>query len=412
MKHGVNSHTLESVDLLNSPAEIKDSIRSLYQLALEAEQLLIGNEQLAKELQRLSENYQRLEQLAQAGTWRIGQDNRIAFVNKRMAEMLGYSPDQMLGKNLLGFMAAETRKKVIDDLDCGKQGITRQGEFCFKHKNGSDVYTLMEIDPVFEDNSEHTASYGLVLDITERKKAEQALQEVDNLRRSERLKTELVSNISHELRAPLASIKGFTTALLQHGIKWNKKTQHDFIQTIDQETDRLTRLVSDLLDMSRLEAGVLSLEKDDYQISEILDSVSKMLTNLTEHHQLQVVLPSGLPSVFVDQMRIGQILINLVENAVKYSKKGSQITIEAQPADDKIIVSVADRGKGIPCELLDRVFDRFYQVESAVPGQRNGTGLGLFICRGIIEAHSGEIGVKSKVGKGSKFSFSLPVSKS
>jgi len=111
-------------------------------------------------------------------------------------------------------------------------------------------------------------------------------------------------------------------------------------------------------------------------------------------------------------MRIGQILINLVENAVKYSKKGSQITIEAQPADDKIIVSVADRGKGIPCELLDRVFDRFYQVESAVPGQRNGTGLGLSICRGIIEAHSGEIWVKSKVGKGSKFSFSLPVSKS
>ena len=113
MKHGVNSHTLESVDLLNSPAEIKDSIRSLYQVALEAEQLLIGNEQLAKELQRLSENYQRLEQLAQAGTWRTGQDNRIAFVNKRMAEMLGYSPDQMLGKNLLdSWLLRQGRKSL------------------------------------------------------------------------------------------------------------------------------------------------------------------------------------------------------------------------------------------------------------------------------------------------------------
>ena len=155
----------------------------------------------------------------------------------------------------------------------------------------------------------------------------------------------------------------------------------------------------------------MKLEKDNYQISEILDSVSSRLASLTEHHQLQVLIPSGLPSVFVDQMRIGQVLTNLVENATKYSSEGSPITIEAQLTGDQINVSVTDRGQGIAPELLGRVFDRFYQAESIVTGRKSGTGLGLSICRGILEAHGGKIWVESEVGKGSKFSFSLPVGK-
>ncbi|MBA7705758.1 Adaptive-response sensory-kinase SasA [subsurface metagenome] len=411
MKYGINSYTVKSVGLLNNLSEILECAPGYHQVVdIEAKHIALENEQLTKDLQRLSEDYQRLKQLAQVGIWRTDTDNRIVFVNQRMAEMLGFSSDHMLGKHLFEFMAEATKKEAINNLECYKQNITGQCEFCFKHKDGSDVHTLMEIVPICEDSGEHVGSHGLVLDITERKKAERALQEVENLRKSERLKIELVSNISHELRAPLASIKGFTTALLQLGIKWNKKTRHDFLQTIDQETDRLTRLLSDLLDMSRLEAETLSLEKDDYQISEILDSVSGTLTRLAEYHQLQVVVSSGLPSVLVDQMRIGQVLTNLVENAAKYSEEGSQIIIETQLAGDKITVSVTDRGEGIPHELLDKVFERFYQVENAISGRKNGTGLGLSICRGIIEAHGGKIWVESEVGNGSKFSFGLPVS--
>jgi len=161
--------------------------------------------------------------------------------------------------------------------------------------------------------------------------------------------------------------------------------------------------------MSRIEAGGLKLDRRNYQISGVLDSISDTLATLTERHRLGVKVPSGLPLVFVDEMRIGQVLTNLVENATKYSREGSEITIEAKLAGEEIIVSVADRGEGIAPELLGRVFDRFYQAESIVAGKKSGTGLGLSICRGIIEAHGGRIWAESQPGEGSRFSFSLPV---
>jgi len=223
--------------------------------------------------------------------------------------------------------------------------------------------------------------------------------------------TILLSNVSHELRAPLASIKGFTTALLQPDVRWDKETQRDFLQTIDQESDRLNRLIGDLLDMSRLEAGALKLEKGNYHISEILDSVGRRLAKLTENHELRMIAPKELPPVFVDEMRIGQVLTNLVENSTKYSKAGGLITIETQLNGDRIIFSVTDQGEGIPSELLPRLFDRFYQVKSVARGRKSGMGLGLSICRGIIAAHGGQIWAESWAGKGSRFSFSLPVNK-
>jgi len=162
--------------------------------------------------------------------------------------------------------------------------------------------------------------------------------------------------------------------------------------------------------MSRLEAEALNLEKGNYQISEILDSINDSLLSLTEHHQLEFVIPKNIPQVFVDEMRIGQVLTNLVENATKFSQKDSPITIDAELTDEWVVLSVTDKGEGIPPELLDRVFDRFYQTESVATGRKTGTGLGLSICRGIIEAHGGRIWAESVVGEGSRFSFSLPIS--
>ena len=276
-------------------------------------------------------------------------------------------------------------------------------------KDGEVRYLIASRKPVVWNGEIHYQT--LYQDITERKQAEEKAREVETLKEIDRLRSGLLANVSHELRTPLTSIKGFATTLLRSDVKWSEEEQRDFLQSIDHETDRLIRLISDLLDMSRIEAEGLKLEKHNYQISEILDSAGSRLASLTERHQLQVIVPSGLPSVFVDQMRIGQVLTNLVENATKYSKEGSLITIEAQLAGDQINVSVTDRGKGIPAKLLDRVFDRFYQAESIVTGRESGTGLGLSICRGIIEAHGGRIWVESKLGKGSKFSFSLPVGK-
>ena len=336
-------------------------------------------------------------------------DFRLTRMNKAFAAIFKMKPKELIGKTCYEIVHG-TNEPVLNcpHKETIKTKKPAMAEFFEPH-----LGTHLEVitSPIFNEKGEVRASVHVTRDITERKWAEKKAREVEALKELDRLRSGLLANVSHELRTPLTSIKGFATTLLRSDVSWSEEEQRDFLQSIDQETERLIRLISDLLDMSRIEAGGLKLEKRNYQISEILDSVSTRLASLAEHHQLQVIVPSRLPSVFVDQMRIGQVLTNLVENATKYSGEGSEITIEAHLTGDQINVSVADQGQGIASELLDRVFDRFYQAESIVTGLKSGTGLGLSICRGIIESHSGKIWVESKLGEGSKFSFSLPVGK-
>jgi len=239
--------------------------------------------------------------------------------------------------------------------------------------------------------------------------AETQARETEKLRAIDRLRSELLANVSHELRTPLSAIKGFTTTMLRKDVKWSAKQREDFLQTIDQETDRLTRLISDILDMSRLDAGAMKLKQGKYLVSEIVSSVKGRLEVLTAHHQLVIDVPEKLPAIFVDEMRIGQVISNLVENAVKFSLANSAITIGARLEKENIVISVTDHGEGMSKEVMEKLFNRFYQADNVVTGHRSGTGLGLAICRGIIENHGGKIWVESKVQEGSKFSFSLPI---
>jgi len=249
-------------------------------------------------------------------------------------------------------------------------------------------------------------------DITERKQLEEEIIEarvkIETLHQSEQLKTDLLSMVSHEFRTPLSIIKGYTSTLLRISKNWEDKQRLDFLMDIDQETDYLTRLVGNLLDMSRLETGAMILEKDWYQISEIVEWAEKSLNMVTRDHKLCIQIPSDLPDIFIDRIRIGQVLINLCENAARYSDPGSQVIVDAFRSDGSIIISVIDKGEGISPEHLERVFERFYRINSK-SHFNSGIGLGLPICRGIVEAHGGEIRVESKIGQGSRFSISLPV---
>ena len=174
------------------------------------------------------------------------------------------------------------------------------------------------------------------------------------------------------------------------------------------DADKLGRLVEDLLMMSRLESGALEVKREQRNLAEVVESVRDRLDSLAAKRQLRIDIPRNLPSVVVDDDRIGEILTNLVENAVKYSEEGARITVGASPNSKDVIVSVTDEGIGIPAELHQKVFGRFYQVEATRTRNRKGTGLGLSICRGIIEAHGGKIWVESEPGEGAKFNFSLP----
>ena len=248
-------------------------------------------------------------------------------------------------------------------------------------------------------------------DITEQKKLEeeitQAKVRIETLNESELLKTELLSMVCHELRTPLSVIKGNITALLGRE-KWSEVERRDFLSDINQETDYLTRLVAKLLDMSRLEAGGMQMEKDWYDVSEIVEWADATLKTIVKRHSVEVSIPDDLPPVYVDRVRIGQVLVDLCENAARYSDEGSIITIEAELSDDSIVMSVTDTGTGIDLEDIEYVFDRFYRTRSRNSPEL-GIGLGLSICRGIVETHGGKIWVQSQVREGSKFSFELPL---
>ncbi len=232
-----------------------------------------------------------------------------------------------------------------------------------------------------------------------------ALEELD------RLRTELLASVSHELRTPLTAIKGLAETLVQPDIEWDKETEYDFLHTINRESDVLTRIVEDLMQMSQIEAGVMQIVKRRSSIDEVVSQLESKLAKITEDHQYEENIPDGLWDINVDEMRIGQVITNLVSNAVSYSKKGTKITLSAEALDSQIVVSVRDEGIGIPSKHISKVFDRFYRLESGVARRRGGTGLGLSICKGIVERHDGMIWVESKARRGSKFSFSLPVMK-
>lgn len=235
------------------------------------------------------------------------------------------------------------------------------------------------------------------------------LRDVTREREADAMKTQLLSTVSHELRTPLASIKGFATTLLRQDVRWDDPTQRDFLHIIEEEADRLTEIIDNLLDMSQLEAGMLRVEKEPVQFRMLIRDIVDEMRMQTEAHWFVVDLPAELPSVLADSRRIRQVLHNLIENAVKYSK-GGQITISCEVEGEHIVVSVSDQGQGIPPEFLDQVFERFFQIDGASTRRVGGSGLGLSISRGIVEAHGGTIWAESEVGKGSTFRFTLPLS--
>jgi K+-sensing histidine kinase KdpD len=230
-----------------------------------------------------------------------------------------------------------------------------------------------------------------------------ALRELDTMR------TEFLANVSHELRTPLAVIKGSANSLLQPDVIFDEETRREFLVSIDKDADTLTHLVDDLLMMSRLEADALEVNRKPRSVTDIIDGVKDRLENLTIKQHLRISIPEATPLVVADDVRIGEVLTNLVDNAVKFSDDNTTIIIDVRHTLNEVIISVADEGIGIPPELREKVFERFFQGNGHKTGRRKGTGLGLAICRGIVEAHAGKIWVESKPGRGAKFSFSLPV---
>jgi PAS domain S-box-containing protein len=227
--------------------------------------------------------------------------------------------------------------------------------------------------------------------------------------RANEIKTEFLAMISHELRTPLTSIIGFTTTMLADDVNWEPEEQKDFVQTIQHESFRLQELIDHLLDLSRLDAGRLPIQLKSHSLQEILLEASPQLTVLTNGQQLTTHIPENLPPVFVDKKRIAQVLVNLVRNSATYAPKGTEINISASVRSNSVQINVNDQGPGIPPSERKRVFQAFRRGISEETGSAKGAGLGLAICKGLVEAHGGRIWIRKKTSPGTTVSFTVPL---
>ncbi|HLF26442.1 MAG TPA: GAF domain-containing protein [Anaerolineae bacterium] len=226
---------------------------------------------------------------------------------------------------------------------------------------------------------------------------------------ADQLKSQLLSTVSHELRTPLASIKGYVTTLIDYRDRLQEATQAEFLQIIDSEADRLRELVENLLDMSRIEAGVLRIHPEPTRLTPVVERALAALQPKLAGRAVTVDSLDALPDVRIDSTRIQQVLSNLIDNAAKYTPPGRPIAIRVAANDTQVTVGVHDQGPGISPEHAEKIFDRFYRIENAGIRSTGGIGLGLAISRGLVEAHGGRLWVESSAGQGSTFYFSIPV---
>jgi PAS domain S-box-containing protein len=234
-----------------------------------------------------------------------------------------------------------------------------------------------------------------------------SVRDVSHFRQAEELQSTFISVISHELKTPVALIKGYVGTLRREDVRWDSKVVQDSLEVIEEEADRLAGLIENLLDASRLEAGALPINASDISLPRLAERMAERFRTQTQKHNIVVDFPPDYPVILADEQRIGQVLLNLLSNAVKYSPQGGEIRIWGQVHPEHVVVCVSDQGAGIAPGDIPHIFDRFYRADEA---QRNtkGAGLGLYLTRAILEAHGGSIWVDPKYKGGACICFSLP----
>ncbi len=325
----------------------------------------------------------------------IGPDHKIRFMNPSMVRDFGNGIGAYCYQHLYGFNEPCNEICRLPEV---VRGSTERWDYTF-----ADGRTYDMIAAPFADSDESPCMLATFRNVTRQKQVELELIKLN------RLKSELLSNVSHELKSPLTSIKGIISSLLQEDIRWDDATGKMLLADISEESDRLASLVTNLLNMSKLEAGVWNPEKDLCDISEIIHETLERQKWVHKSHIFEAEMASDLPEIHADSNQIKQVLINLLENAAAYSEEATRIVVRARTVDGELEVSVSDQGIGIPTEELEKVFDKFYRG-SQKRRRPGGTGLGLAICKSIVLAHGGRIWAESQLGSGSTFYFRLPTS--
>jgi PAS domain S-box-containing protein len=338
-------------------------------------------------------------------------EGRIIAWNGAAQRMFLFAEDEVLGQPLSMILPERYRQTHRQDWEryrrTGIQQIMERAmELHGLRKDGSEF--PMELSLLFWETERGELFSGIIRDITERKRNEEALRTLsESLKQSDELKSALLASVSHDLRSPLTSMRAAADSLLDRDLNLDPDTLHELHLIVGEGVSRLTRLVEDLLAMARVEAGALHLSTQWTSPADICSDVLDRCASELREHRVSVECAEDLPSVKVDPRLVAEALTHLVENAAKYSPRGSEITVRAQFRGHELLMSATDQGPGIAPEERDRIFDKFYRSAHRSAQQCDGTGMGLAIARGIIEAHGGRIWVESAPNRGATFTFAL-----
>jgi two-component system phosphate regulon sensor histidine kinase PhoR len=375
---------------------IEEDVRLLERMAKNAA-AVVASAQMYREVVEEKEELEHIIESVYAGLIMVAaHNNRIMQINASARTMLGLDDKDIARAPYTELIENQGVKDMLAQSLMDKAEVATELDIALDPDEEPRVFQAQS-SPVRAEDGSTLGAVAIFNDITE-------------IRSVERMKTAFVSTVSHELRTPLTSIKGFVSTLLADvDGYYDQATVREFHEIIDQECDRLVRLISDLLNVSRIEAGrALDLNPKPLQLSGLIEKVVNAQRSYATKHQIVVENTEDLPLIVADEDKVDQILTNLTNNAIKYSPEGGTVTVRGAAENGAVKISVSDEGVGIPKEHLGKVFDRFHRVDNRDTREVGGTGIGLFLVKHLVEAHGGEIWVESELGKGSCFTFTLP----
>ncbi|HVN56114.1 MAG TPA: ATP-binding protein [Anaerolineaceae bacterium] len=334
------------------------------------------------------------------GIFILAPDHRIERSNPALARMLSLPQDKINGRvieDLLRF-ASPPQGLTLEQAEAGGWPLNPNANL---YVEGDLVRSDSQPPlPVGITYAPLLSSEGSLLNIIG------TIRDITRFRQADEMKSTFISVISHELKTPVALIKGYVSTLRREDASWDPAVVQDSLKVIEEEADHLTELIENLLDASRLQAGALAIKRSEVFIPDLAHRLAVRFRSQSDRHTITVEFPEDFPIILADENRIGQVLSNLITNAMKYSPEGD-ICISGQVRSDTVIVCVKDSGPGIAPHDLPYIFDRFYRAPD-VARQTKGAGLGLYLARAIVEAHGGRIWVESRSEEGARFCFSLP----
>ncbi len=347
------------------------------------------------------------------GYWRIDNDALTVEVNPRMAEILGVSSSEAVGTPVSDFLSDEQKEYHRDRVKKRSAGKSETYELVLTNASGKDVPCIFNATPLYDETKKKNGSFALVNDITEYKENQLALeQSTQEAKKANQAKSEFLSSMSHELRTPMNAILGFTQLLEYNPKEPLSKAQKSNVEQILKGGRHLLDLINDVLDLAQIEAGKVEFFIEDIPVGNAIGDCLNLVNEMAASRDIQIIIPGAdkdLVSIRADYTRLKQVILNLVSNAIKYNRDGGTVTIDYEKTPEgRGRISVADTGNGIPEYRQGELFQAFSRL-GAENSEIEGTGIGLVVCKDLIELMNGKIGFRSEEGKGSKFWLELPL---